>query len=767
MIKHLETQLRFISSCVQPIVQSAALSNFRTELSSNDYISYLCKKNLYKEALEAFDFLVKNTSFHVKPSTYANLVSVCCYCKSLEHGQKVHNQILNSNYHLDLTLQNHILNMYGKCGSMKDARKVFDAMPLTNVVSWTSMISGYSQNGQENDAIKLYIAMLRSGNVPDQLTFGCIIKACSGQGDVALGRQLHAHVLKSKFGCHIVPQNALIAMYTRFGQISDASYVFSMIAIKDLISWGSMIAGFSRLGKELEALSIFREMLSQGVYQPNEYIFGSVFSACASLLEPEYGRQIHGICTKFGLGRNSYAGCSLSDMFAKLGWLESAKIAFCQIDRPDLVSWNAIIAAFSDARASNEAISFFSQMRHLGLIPDSITFLSLLSACTSTLTLYQGMYIHCHIIKMGFGKDVPVCNSLLTMYTKCSNLYDAFDVFKDLRRSANIISWNAILTACLQHNQAGEAFSLLKQMLSSENKPDHITITTVLGACAELASLQVGYQVHCFTIKTGLMLDVPVSNGLIDMYAKCGSLKSAQNVFNSTSTPDVVSWSSLIVGYTQFGNGHEALELFRMMRNIGVQPNEVTFVAVLTACSHFGLVEEGWQFYRAMQMEHGIVPTREHCSCMVDLLARAGCLYEAEDFINKMAFDPDIVAWKTLLGACKTHGNLDMAKRAAENILKLDCSNSAALVLLCNLHASSGSWEDVAKLRSLMKEKGVKKVPGHSWIEVKDKIHVFFADDSCHPERSDVYTMLEELWLQMLDDINETLHTLSLGEPLC
>lgn len=679
------------------------------------------KQQHYKEALDVFYSYLKSSSTKLEPSTYSQFISACAHFRSLEYGRKIHFDILKSSFQPGIILQNHIINMYGKCGSMKDARQVFDAMHLRNVVSWTSMISGYSQNGQGNEAVVMYIQMLRSGFFPDQLTFGSIIKACCIAGDIYLGRQLHAHVIKSGFGGHLVAQNGLISMYTNFGQVAHASDVFTMISIKDLISWSSMIRGFTQLGYEIEALYLFRDMLRQGVYQPNEFVLGSVFSACSSLLEPEYGRQIHGICAKFGLVRNVFSGCSLCDMYAKCGFLPSAKTAFYQIESPDLVSWNAIIAAFADSGDANEAISIFRQMMHIGLIPDSITFLSLLCACTSPMALNQGMQIHSYIVKVGFNKEVALYNSLLTMYTKCSNLHDALSVFEAISKNANLVSWNAILSACLQHKQAGETFRLFKQMLFSENKPNMITITNLLGTCAELASLEVGNQVHCFSVKSGLVLDVSVSNGLIDMYAKCGSVIHAQRVFDSTENPNVISWSSLIVGYAMSGLGHEALNLFRKMRNLGVRPNEVTYVGVLSACSHIGLVEEGWNLYNTMEEELGIPPAREHFSCMVDLLARAGCLYEAETFIRKTGFDPDITTWKTLLSSCKTHGNVDIAERAAENILKLDPSNSAALVLLSSIHASAGNWEDVAKLRKVMKQMGVQKLPGQSWIEVKDK----------------------------------------------
>ncbi|XP_022145760.1 pentatricopeptide repeat-containing protein At3g53360, mitochondrial isoform X1 [Momordica charantia] len=745
-------RLQFAFSHIRPNTQIAFSPCPAPEQSYDDYIISLCKKNFPREALQAFDIFRKCTSFPLKSITYSHLINACSYLRSLEHGRRIHGHMLAFNYQPDLILQNHILNMYGKCGSLKEARNVFDAMPQRNVVSWTSLISGYSHYGQEDNAITLYVQMLQSGYVPDHFTFGSVIKSCSGLDDFMLARQLHAHVLKSEFGGHLISQNALISMYTKFSQISDAINVFTRIMAKDLISWGSMIAGFSQLGYELEALHHFREMLSGHVYQPNQFIFGSAFSACSKLLEPNYGRQIHSLCMKFGLGSDLFAGCSLCDMYAKCGLLESARTVFYQIEKPDLVSWNAIIAGFASAGDAKESMSLFSQMRHTGLAANDVTVLSLLCACSEPVMLCQGMQVHSYIIKMGFYLEIHVCNCLLNMYSKCSNLNDALGVFEDIENKADIVSWNTVLTACLQQNQAGEVLRLTKQMLVSSIKPDHVTVTNVLVSSGQVASYEVGSQVHCFIIKSGLNLDTSVSNALINMYTKCGSLGSAQKMFDSIDNPDIISWSSLIVGYAQAGSGDKAFKLFRTMRGLGVKPNEITFVVILTACSHIGMVEEGLKLYRTMQEEDGISPTREHCSCMVDLLARAGCLDGAEEFIKQMPFDPDIVVWKTLLAACKIHGNLEIGRRAAENVLKIDPSNSAALVMLCNIHASSGHWKDFALLRSSMRQMDVSKVPGQSWIEIKDRVHVFLAEDSLHPETGRIYTMLEELRLQILDD---------------
>ncbi|KAK4749340.1 hypothetical protein SAY87_026789 [Trapa incisa] len=730
---------------------AAYSSFFETEQSSNDYIASLCKQNLHKEALEAFDFLRRRTRFQVGIGTYSRLIYACSCLRSLDHARNVHRHLRISGVRTDVILDNHILNMYGKCGSLEDSRKVFDEMPYRNVVSWTALIAGYSQNGKDAHALELYLEMLKSGVEPDDFTFGSAVKACSGLRDFNLGRQLHTHVLRSTFGSGLIAQNALIAMYTKFDRVDLAWDVFSHIGVKDLISWGSVIAGFSQLGHELEGLRHFKEMMDQGVFQPNEFIFGSTFSACSSLLEPEYGKQVHGLCIKFGFNKNNFSGSSLCDMYAKSGFMHSALAAFCQIEKPDLVSWNVIIAGLANHGNCDQALSFFIEMWHLNVIPDETTARYLLCGFTTPSTLNQGKQIHSYIVKMGFHKDVQVGNILLTMYAKSSNLQDAFNAFEEVTDNKNLVSWNAILCACMQHNEPMEVFRLFKLFLLSDMDPDYITLTTVIGAYAELASLEMATQIHCYTFKLGLVQDVSVSNGLIDMYTKCGSLEIARCLFDDIEVPDVFSWSTLIVGYAQFGFAQEALRIYSRMRSSGVKPDEVTFVGVLTACSHVGLVDEGWELYRTMEKEHGIVPTKEHNACMIDLLSRAGCLQEARDFIQKLVHAPGIVVWKTLLAACKTYKDLDIGKWVAESILQLDPTNSAALVLLCRIYTSLGNWEEVARLRGSMKEQGVRKVPGQSWIEVKKRIHAFLAQDNLHPERDRIYSVLEELWLQLLD----------------
>nr|CAD1837142.1 unnamed protein product [Ananas comosus var. bracteatus] len=518
--------------------------------------------------------------------------------------------------------------MYGKCGFMEEARKLFEEMPEINIVSWTSMISGFSQNCRENEAVDLYVRMLRSGLAPDQFALGSVVRTCAGLLNFLLGRQLHGHAVKSGYGSDRIVQNALVTMYSRADSIDDASLIFQRILDKDLISWGSMIAGFAQQGCELNSLYLFKEMINSGGCSPNEFHFGSAFSACGNINQLEFGQQLHGLCFKLRLDTEAFAGCSLSDMYARCRNLYSAKKAFYQIDMPDLVSWNSIIGAYSNAGLVDEAIVLFLEMRWLGLKPDDITVRCLLCACSDYSSLYQGQLVHSYLLKVGLDADVSVCNALLSMYTR--------------------------------HNGR---------------------------------------------------------NGLIDAYAKCGSLDDARKLF----------------------------EMMAITVILGINPNHVTLVGVLTACSRVGFVNEGLYYYNIMEHEYGIVPTKEHSSCVIDLLARAGRLDEAAKFIDQMPFEPDIVMWKTLLAACRVRNNVEIGKRAAEAILKIDPSDSAAYVLLCSIYASSGHWDEFAMLKKLMKSSGVRKFPGKSWIKVNGELRVFIVEDRSQPESENVYTMLELL----------------------
>jgi pentatricopeptide repeat protein len=309
----------------------------------------------------------------------------------------------------------------------------------------------------------------------------------------------------------------------------------------------------------------------------------------------------------------------------------------------------------------------------------------------------------------------------------------------------DVISWNAVIGGYVANNYSKEAFDFFSKMREEGLKPDRITYISILKACSSPAFLQQGKEIHTQAAEAALSSDVSIGNALVNMYAKCGSMEDAQQVLDNMSFRDVISWNAVIGGLAQHGRGQDALGIFEQMEREGVNPDAVTFVNVLSACSHAGLVEEGHKFFYVMSQNYGIVPTNEHYGCMVDLLGRAGHLNEAENLIKDMPLEANATVWGALLGACRVHSDLMRAERAAENYLKIDPENAAVYVTLSQLYAASGLWDSAAKVRKLMDDRGLKKEPGRSWIEVEGEVNSFVAEDRSHPQSTEIFAKLDGL----------------------
>lgn len=467
--------------------------------------------------------------------------------------------------------------------------------------------------------------------------------------------------------------------------------------------------------------------------------------------------------------------------YAKFRRLDFARELFDEMPGRDVTSWNTIIAAYEQQGCGEEASRLFCQLICAGVRPNHFTFASVLSASAGLLDVEQGKQLHAYIIRIGFLSNMFVGSALVDTYAKCGSIDDAREVFDQMpvrdvlcwntmiagysqygnieiahllfekMPQRNEVSWNTMIAGFAQQGQAEEALGLFCQMREAGLKPDQYTLASVLSCWASLAALEHGRQGHGHIIRIGYEIKIPVQNALVAMYAKCGIIRDARRVFNKMPVRDVVSWNSLIDGCAQHGFGKEALQLFEQMQQIGLKPNHITFLVVLTACSHAGLVDEGRFYFDCMNRDRCITPTTAHYACMIDLLGRAGRLNEAEDFIRKMAVEPDGRVWAALLGACRIHGDIKLGIHAAECLLEWEPQASATYVLLSNIHAAAGQWDAVARVRKLMKDRGVKKKPGCSWIDVKNRVHAFRVEDRFHPQTTEIYAMLEKLTLQLKD----------------
>ncbi|KAH9320127.1 hypothetical protein KI387_021896 [Taxus chinensis] len=495
--------------------------------------------------------------------------------------------------------------------------------------------------------------------------------------------------------------------------------------------------------KKLHTLATNIKYLNNGSWDTLDFL-----QDCIKKKSMASGKNIHAHIIKTGISNDVLVGNNLINMYAKCCSLKDSRQLFDQMPERNLVTWNTIIAAYAQSGNGIEAIDVFWKMQQEGVRQDMFTFTSAIQACALAAALREGRQIHTLIVKILVEFNVFVESSLVDMYAKCGSTEDARKVF-DKMPERDLVSWNAMIAGYAANSEDEEALDIFRQVQRVDMNQNQFTLSSALRACASLADLQEGVQVHSVATKSGFQSHVYVGTALVDMYAKCGSIKDAYTVFDRMPERNVAAWNAMIKGFAHHGRGNETLQIFEQMQQAGMKPDEITFVCVLSACSHAGLMNEGQHYFDSMMQDYGITPNIRHYACMADLLGRGGCLQEAEDLINKMPFEPNAAIWGSILGACRIHDNMELAGRAAERLFELEPKNAGNHVLLSNTYAAAGRWDDVEKVWKLMKDSGAKKDIGLSWIEAKSKVHVFVVGDRSHPLTEEIYSKLERLIQQM------------------
>lgn len=403
-----------------------------------------------------------------------------------------------------------------------------------------------------------------------------------------------------------------------------------------------------------------------------------------------------------------------------------------------------MIRGYAESENPSPAYELYNKMQYSCIKPDTHTYPFLLKAIAKLSDVRLGEMIHSVSVRNGFESLLFVQNGLVHMYASFGHVEDAHKVF-ELMCEKDLVAWNSVINGFASNGRPNEALTLFREMFYEGISPDGFTMVSLFSACSELGALALGRRAHAYTTKIGLTENMKVNNAILDFYAKCGSIKEAKKVFAEMKERNVVSWSSLIVGLAVNGFGKEALECFKEMEREGSMPGEATFVGVLYACSHCGMVDEGYNYFKRMINEYEIMPKIEHYGCMVDLLGRAGLVKEAYEFIQSMPMLPNPVIWRTLLGACTTHGHSALAEIARRKLLQLEPKHSGDFVLLSNLYASERRWLDVQRVRGTMVRERVKKTPGHSFVELGNHVHEFYMGDRSHPQNKEIYAMLVEV----------------------
>ncbi|KAL3848722.1 hypothetical protein ACJIZ3_010604 [Penstemon smallii] len=517
---------------------------------------------------------------------------------------------------------------------------------------------------------------------------------------------------------------------------------------RDVVAWNAMISGLSLHGLSSEAIGLFSEMQERRV-DPNSSTVVTILPVIGERSMLKEGKAIHSFCLMRGFNVDVVLGTSILDMYGKCGQLAYARKIFGDLALKNEVTWSAMIGACVICNSMREGLELFGKMRKEAReSPSPVIIATVIRGCAKLNDLTIGRQMHCLTIKLGSVFDLMVSNTVLSMYAKCGSIDNAVRFFEEIDVKDSV-SYSAMISGCVQNGYAEEALQMFRKMQISKVEPELATMMGLLPACSYLAALQHGACTHGYSVVQGFTTDISICNALIDMYSKCSKINVARLVFNKISRKDVVSWNAMIAGYGIHGLGKEANLLFQEMQNAGQKPDEVTFVALLSACSHSGLVSEGKHWFQAMSREFNIVPKMDHYFCMVDLLGRAGLLDKAHDFIRKMPFEPDSHLWNALLAACRIHKNIELGERVSDKIQSLGPASSGNFVLLFNMYTAAQRWDDAALVRIKQKVLGFKKRPGCSWVEVNGKVHAFVGGDRSHPISDKINNKLEELFKEM------------------
>lgn len=690
--------------------------------------SHLCfGSNLIRSF--SFSHKIQNhyLQLHSSHSTHNEVIdffdSFLRQCTETQHCKQVHSQVTVAGAHRSAFLAAQLVSVYSRLGLFSDAQKVFDKFPVqncSNLLFWNSVVRANVSHGFYKDALQMFDKMRKLGVWPDGFTFPLVVRACAFIGSLLLCKRIHGLVLLMGFQNHLHVVNELLGMYGKLGRMDDACRLFDRMLVRSYVSWNTMVSGYAfnydcdgarmmfermelegfepnsvtwtsllsshtRCGRHEEALELFGLMRLKGV-GPTAEALAVVLSVCADLAAADTGEMIHGYVIKGGFEDYLFVKNSLICMYGKCRIVEHAQKSFMEMKTKSLVSWNALITSYTESGLCDEAFEIFTQLEK--------------------------------------SNGYPVMRP-------------------------NIISWSAVIGGFASKGRGEESLELFRRMQLTGVLANSVTICSVLSACAELAALNLGREIHGYVTRSMIDGNILVGNALINMYTKCGSFKAGHLIFENLDGKDMISWNSMITAYGMHGLGEIALRIFYQMIESGFKPDNVSFVAILSACSHAGLISEGRSLFDQMSRVHGVEPKMEHYACMVDLLGRAGLLQEASDIVNNMPMQPNPFVLSALLNACRMHRNTSVTEETAAHICNLRAEATGSYMLLSNIYAASGRWEESAKVRISVKTKGLKKTPGQSWIEVNKKVNVFSAGKAAQAGFESVYAILHELALQM------------------
>lgn len=687
----------------------------------NTLLDGYVRKSCTEEALRLFSEMACSSS---PPNnlTYSVVIKLCADIFNIEMGKLVHGQIIKAGLENDIVVGGSLVDCYVKLGFLDIAHEVFENLEEKDNVVCCTLLSGYCQIAGAREGLSCYIRFLSEGNKPDIYTLAAVLSLCSDLESGTPGSQVHCSMIKYGFRLDSFLGSAIIDLYGGLGMISDAYKCFLDVRDKNEICVGVMINNLVINSYSEMALMLFNELRSLNLV-PNNSILSYILHACLNLRMLREGKSVHCFTVKNYYDSDSRLCIenALIEMYAKHRAIDNAKLVLKSMESPNEFSWTTVISGYCEMGYFEEALQLFHGMFYpsVSVKPSQYTLVKVLQACSKTNALARGKQIHTYVIKQGFESCVFVQSSLINMYAAPKEgIQDALQVFLSMEKR-DPVAWSSMITAWTQNGYTEEAVKVFSEFQHSPDySVDDSTLSSCISACAGLAALDLGRAFHAFALKTGFAFQIHIQTSIIDMYSKCGTLKDARKFFSEKRDQNLISWTAMMSGYANHGYGKEAVKLFNEMKELGLDPDGISFVSVLMACSHAGLLKEGWHFFESLRSDYASELTINHYACMVDLLGRAGNVDEAVDLIKKAPFQSKSLLWKTLLGACRKHGNIELGNHIGEMLVALGPEESSNYVILSNIFATAEMWDSSMEFRNKLKEVKFSKQPGSSWIQV-------------------------------------------------
>ncbi|KAF5728813.1 pentatricopeptide repeat-containing protein [Tripterygium wilfordii] len=631
-------------------------------------------------------------------------------------------------------------------------------------------------NGQIQQALQ----SLKAGqNGLDCGAYGLLLQHFSDQRLPRLAKQLHARIVLFS----VTPDNflasKLIHFYAKTGFLTRARHLFDGIPKRNTFSYNAMLISYSFNSMHSQVLQLFSASLASSDFpRPNHYTMTCVLkalSSCSFCGSRSSACEVHGFVLRCGFDEDVFVQNALITYYSKCNDVATARAVFDTMQERDVVSWNAMIGGYSQNGFYEECKGMYKKMLNSSGRPDGVTVVSVLQACGQSEDLVFGIEVHRFVVEAQLEMDISVCNALIGLYAKCGSLDYARQLFEEMSekdevtygaiisgymrhgfvddainlfleaKTPGLSNWNAMISGLVQNNRHEGVFELVREMQSCGFRPNVMTISSVLPSLSYFSNLKGGKEIHCYALRNNLYENIFVATAIIDTYAKSGFLHGAQGVFDQSRSRNLIIWTAIISAYAAHGDSNAATSLFDDMLSCQIQPDPVTFTAVLTALAHTGAVDEAWKIFNTMFLKYGMEPSVEHYACMVGVLSRAGRLSEAVDLISRMPVKPTAKVWGALLNGASVTGDVELGKFVCDHLFEIEPENTGNYIIMANLYSKAGRWEEANKVRKKMNRVGLKKIPGSSWIETSGGLKNFIARDLSNDGKEEIYTMLEGL----------------------